>query len=181
MIIKVKRDFSLDFCSQSMARFWNFSWMESETRFIKSFSRTCREKAMSFFSETSLLKSRSYETLSAFAKLSTTSRDAVFRASSIWVIKGTEIPFQGKTYSGVYSDPDVGTVTILLTFSASGNSGTLAQSAGDYSDVISFTYTVSGNTLTLTSPTQDEPMTITYSSTRDTFTVAEVGLTLTRT
>ncbi|MBR6295497.1 MAG: hypothetical protein IKR40_03330 [Treponema sp.] len=89
--------------------------------------------------------------------------------------------FKGKTYSGVYSDPDVGTVTILLTFSASGNSGTLAQSAGDYSDVINFTYTVSGNAVTLTSPDQDEPMTITYSSTGDTFTVAEVGLTLTRT
>lgn len=89
--------------------------------------------------------------------------------------------FQGKTYSGVYSDPDVGTVTIRLTFSASGNSGTLAQSAGDYSDVINFTYTVSGNNVTLTSPTQGEPITITYSSTRDTFTVAEVGLTLTRT
>ena len=89
--------------------------------------------------------------------------------------------FQGKTYSGVYSDPDDGTVTFLLTFSASGNSGTLAQSAGDYSGVINFTYTVSGNTVTLTSPTQDEPMTITYSSTGDTFTVAEMGLTLTRT
>lgn len=86
--------------------------------------------------------------------------------------------FQGKTYSGTTVMEGV-TVTIQAIFSTSGNTGTLVESAEGESYPQSFTYTVSGNTVTLTAEDADEPITATYNSSSDSFTVMGT-ITLTR-